>query len=117
MAYLTHDQVLGADDLVAEDVEVPEWGGTVRVRMLTGTERDAFEEAVHGDGKKNNLANFRARLAALCMVDEQGNRLFGDNEVKQLGKKSSAALSRVFNVAIRLNKFSKTDVDELAGNS
>ena len=27
-------------------VEVPEWGGCIYVRTLTGTERDAFESSV-----------------------------------------------------------------------
>ncbi len=46
MGLLTKDDILGADDLATEDVEVPEWGGCVRVRALTGTERDAFEAAM-----------------------------------------------------------------------
>ena len=46
--YLTRDAILQATDLTFEDVAVPEWGGVVRVRGLTGTERDAFEASVVG---------------------------------------------------------------------
>lgn len=120
MGLLTKDQILGVVDLEHEDVEVPEWGGTVRVQMLTGAERDAFEqEIVTRQGKKvqMNLANVRARLVALCAVDGEGQRLFGDADVKALGRKSALALNRVFEVAQRINGLTEQDLEELAGNS
>jgi hypothetical protein len=44
-------------------VSVPEWGGEVVVRALTGAERDAFEQSTieqRGKSVKTNLANIRA---------------------------------------------------------
>ena len=120
MGLLTKAQILGVADLEHEDVEVPEWGGAVRVQMLTGAERDAFEqEIVTRQGKKvqMNLANVRARLVALCVVDEEGQRLFGEGDVKALGRKSALALNRVFEVAQRINGLTEQDMEELAGNS
>ena len=46
MTILTRDQILQANDLVTETVEVPEWGGSVFVKSLTGVERDQFEAAI-----------------------------------------------------------------------
>lgn len=120
--YLTADQILGADDLRSEDVEVPEWGGTVRVRGMSGAERDEFEagmlaENMTGVSKDKALDNYRARLAALTMVDGDDNRLFRTAaEVKRLGKKSAEALTRVVEVASRLSGLSSADVEELTGN-
>ena len=52
MAYLTRDEILQAQDIQFEDVKVPEWNGTVRVRGLTGVERDALEASlIEGKGK------------------------------------------------------------------
>jgi hypothetical protein len=120
MAMLTTDQILKVDDLKSEIVEVPEWGGSVKIRTMTGTERDRFESSVSNDSrgknKRINLENIRARLVALAMVDDDGERLFRDDQVKELGKKSAAALDRVFAVAQRLNGLSGTDVEELSGN-
>jgi hypothetical protein len=116
MTLLTRDQILAADDITTEDVEVPEWGGTVRVRGMSGTERDAFEAAsLKGKGKNRdvNLANLRARLVAASIVDEQGQKLFDARDVAALGRKSAAALGRVFDVAQRLAGLSDEDVDEL----
>ena len=120
MSLLTKAAILAAADLKTEDVDVPEWGGSVRVRSFTGRERDAFEAGmVRGDGKdrKVDLTNMRARLVGLTVIDETGQRLFSDEEIDLLGAKSGAALDRVFAVAQKLNGLSSDDVEELAKNS
>lgn len=122
MGYLTADEILSADDLPSEDVDVPEWGGTVRVRGMDGTSRDCFEASMvndKGDGVSTAraLENYRARLAALTLVDADGKRLFrSDAEVKRLGTKSAEALTRVVEVASRLSGLTAADMDELVGN-
>lgn len=116
---LTKQQILSADDLPFEDVDVPEWGGTVRVRVMTGLERDAWEASVfqQKDGKAEfNQRNFRASLIARCISDESGEVLFTDDEILSLGRKSSKALDRVFKVASRINAISNQDQEELAKN-
>ena len=120
MTLLSKTAILTANDLKSEDIEVPEWGGAVRVRSFTGRERDAFEASmVRGDGKdrKVDLTNMRARLVGLTVIDETGHRLFTDEEVDLLGAKSGAALDRVFAVAQKLNGLSGADVEELTKNS
>lgn len=125
---LSKEAILSADDLEKELVEVPEWGGAVYVRALTGAERDAFEQSMVEmrtvrQGRKQEtvremrLQNIRARLCALTICDEEGNRLFTDADVQALGRKSASALNRVFQVAQRLSGLTDEDVDELAGNS
>lgn len=119
MAYLTRDVILQADDLLIEDVEVPEWGGMVRVRGLTGAERDDFEASVvEQRGKKTrlNMQNFRAKLVVRAAINGDGQRLFSDKDAPLLGRKSAAALQRVFEVAQRLSGLSDQDVEELVGN-
>ncbi len=115
---LSRENILDADDRKSEDVPVPEWGGTVRVRALSGTERDAYEAGIvtlRGDGSKQvNMKNLRGRLVALSVVDGEGNRLFTDEDAIALGDKSAAALERVFDVARKLSGLSEDDVEELA---
>ncbi|MFC5997108.1 hypothetical protein ACFQE5_23120 [Pseudonocardia hispaniensis] len=118
MTLLTRDQILSADDLLTVDVAVPEWGGTVRVRALTGAERDRLEASLLGkDGTASaaKILNFRARVCALTMIGEDGERLFGDAQVAELGRKSAAALARVAEAAQKLSGISDDDVDELVG--
>jgi hypothetical protein len=117
MNILTKDQILSTNDLTKELVEVPEWGGAVYVRTMTGAERDSFEAQILGDDyKERNYRNVRATLCSLTIVDEDGKRLFSDAEVTKLGAKSAAAIDRIFNVAQRLNGLSKDDVEDLAKN-
>lgn len=113
---LSKEQILQADDLKKELVEVPEWDGQVWVRTLTGEELDSYETSIVGKGK-SDMRNIRSRLIARCVVDQDGNRLFADNEAEQLGGKSAAALDRLYDVAMRLNGRSEKDQKELEKNS
>jgi hypothetical protein len=115
-ALLSKESILAAQDVVTELVDVPEWGGAVRVRGLTGSERDAFEgEVIQRNGRdvKTNTRNMRARLVVLSVVDEQGKRLFGFPDIEALGTKSARALDRIFSVAMRLSGLRDEDVEEL----
>ena len=109
MNILSKDAILAADDLPRETVNVPEWGGEVLVRTMSGTDRDAFEASLlEKDGRMENV---RARLVALTLCDSQGDRLFDDSEIAALGRKSACALDRVFSVAQRLNGIGVEQVD------
>ncbi len=119
MAILKRDDILQANDLEKELVSVPEWGGEMYVRTMTGEERDQMEAAmIRRNGKKQdiNLANFRARLAAATMCDENGRAIFSVEDVAALGQKSALALGRVVEVAMRLNGISQRDVEEITKN-
>lgn len=117
--YLTRDAILAKSDLPTEELFVPEWDAWVRVKTLTGAERDYFEATIiqrNGKSVTQNLQNIRARLCALCIVDDQGQRIFGDGDEYALGRKSGSALDRIFSVAQRLNGLREQDVEELAKN-
>ncbi len=116
MGLLTKEAVLGAQDVYYETGAVPEWGGEVRVRSMTGADRDAWEtwllENRTADGR-TNLANLRARITMLCAVDAEGKRLFGEDDIAALGAKSAKALDRVYVATTRLNAIGPEDVAEL----
>lgn len=118
MTLLGRNQILDAKDLETKDIPVPEWGGDVRIRMLTGEERDAFEASMielRKDGTtKANRENVRARLLILCIVNEQGEQMFNRADIKLLGRKSAKALERVINAANELNGISEEDIEALA---
>ena len=115
MNILTKDLILKADDRRTQTVEVPEWGGAVIVKTLSGTERDQFEESILAGGKRD-FKGVRAKLVALSIIGEDGERLFTFEEAELLGEKSSLALDRVFGVAQRLSGFTTKDMEELAEN-
>lgn len=110
----TKDTILQAQDLETEKITVPEWGCDVNISTMTGTERDAFDQSLVVDGRRN-IDNLRARLLVKTLVDDDGARLFTDAEAVDLGKKSAAAIDRCFDVAQRLNGLGAVQ-EEIAKN-
>ena len=115
--FLGRDAILTADDRLYDVVPVPEWNGKVRIRSLTGTERDRFEADVAGNGKKLKLDNIRAKFVARSIVDAKGNQVFSNSgaDIAALGRKNAAALNRVFEACQKLSGLTDEDVDELLG--
>lgn len=113
----SRDAILQAQDTVIELCLTPEWPCDVYVRSLSGSDRDSWEGSLlvrKGNGKRVvSYEDIRAKLVAKTACDEQGNLLFSFSDVTALGKKNSAALSRVFDVARRLSGLTEEDVKEL----
>jgi len=116
---LSHDDILKMKDVFTEEVDVPEWNGTVLVRGLTGKQRDNFEAGLlerRGRRMIPNTANIRAKLVAWSVVDDDGSRMFTDAEAEELGDKSASAMDRIYTVAAKLSGLTEEDVEELAEN-
>ena len=111
---LSKAKILAANDVKLDGpVPVPEWGGEVFIKTLSGTERDAFEESYASD----KMRNFRSRFLVLTLSDENGARLFSDSEVDQLGGKSAIVINRLFDKAWSINALRAEDVEELGKDS
>lgn len=116
--YLSRDDILKAEDVVTKEVAVPEWGvdAKVRVRGMTGVERDEWEASnLERRGKRMvpNLANLRAKLITRCIVDDEGDRIFSEADADLLGAKSAAAINRIYEVAAQLSGITDEDLEEL----
>lgn len=111
MVCLTREQIL-ATAVKREYVEVPEWGGGVYVREMTGAEIDEWELQVSVTGREN----VRAVTLVRCLVDESGARLFEDGDAVELGKRSGPALRRLGEAFRRLNKTGESEQEKVRGN-
>ena len=112
---LTKDQIIGANDLKIETLEIAEWGGSVCIRELSGEGRDVFENLLYGD--KGDLLNLRAKLCAMTICDEKGNMLFTAEDVAALGNKSGTVLDRIFKAAQVLNGLNPGAIEDAEKNS
>ena len=111
---LSKKAILAAKDTKLKGpVAVPEWGGDVYFRTISGLERDQFEDAY----SEQKMRAFRARFLELTISDVNGDRLFGDNEDEDLGKKSSVVINRLFDEAWQHNAFTQEAVDALGEGS
>jgi hypothetical protein len=113
---LDREAILGVSDIKTIEVPVPEWGGSVFIKGLTGAQRDEFEASNRRNGEQN-LTNIRARFLVRCIVNEAGTRIFADQDAAALGKKSSAAIDRLWDVATDLSGSSAKAQEEMEGNS
>jgi len=112
---LTKDQILAADDLGLLEVDVPEWGGTVFIRVMSVGERDTYENdwIKH---KHTGVENFRAKFLQRVLCDEKGHLLFTAVELDLLAAKSAKVMSRLWDKAMKHNALTAGDVEELAKN-
>lgn len=117
---LSREGILAAEDQKFEDVVVPEWNGeTVRIKCMTGLERDEYESLLYDfsdAGVKMKRDNYRAKLLVFTIVDEGMNRLFGVKDIDDLSKKSAKAIDRLFTVAQKLNGLTKDEIDKIEKN-
>lgn len=118
---LNRDAILGAEDKSFEDVDVPEWGGTVRIAGMSGGDRNAYQASMvvvgpNGSVQRLNMADQLAKLLSRSIVDEEGNRVFSDKDLKALSSKDGAVLDRLGDVALRLSGLRKEDVEAKAAN-
>lgn len=103
-------------------VPFPEYDTEYRLREMSGTDRDRFEIAAFKEdatGKRSVEALYlRARLVALCMVDENNVRLYADDEIDQLSNEIPASvIGRLFAASQTLNGLDASAVEAAAKNS
>lgn len=109
------ESILKASQLKREPVKF--FGQDVFVREMTAAERDAYEAHQYEASKKGSaLDNFRSRLLAKVLVDDAGNRIFGDDEVASVGSLPAGEVRRAFEVAAKLNALTPEDQVELQKN-
>ena len=108
MAILSIEQILAADDIPSEVVDVPEWGGEVKVKGLS---RAAFERITKaseviipatGPGQQAQVVKdekkFSEQLFLACVVEPK----FDETHIEPLREKSIAALNRVYEAIARV---------------
>lgn len=118
MKLLNRAAFFEAEDAKYEDVPVPQLGGSVRIRVLSGTARDAFNEYIRSDdgGKKPASATGAALLVATC-IDESGEPMFTMDDIDDIREKSAAALDVMAAAAMRINGMGTAAVSNAVKNS
>jgi len=120
---LTRDSIVKAKDYTIEEVEVPEWGGVVRLRSLTGKDRDEYESAIvdssSSPGKPDarvDIRGLKALLLSMAIVDENDEKMFDKKEVDILNSKSAKVIEMLWNKAQEMNGIGIEAVDKAEKN-
>lgn len=98
-ALLSLEEILASDDIKTKDVEVPEWGGYVRIRQFTNEELLKYGELIEGGGEKQ--ANLMLVMKSCIKAD--GTPLFSERSLKDFAKKSAKAVNRIARECLDLN--------------
>lgn len=112
----TANDILGIKDLREEKVFVKEWDREVIVREFSGRELqsvlglESFSGNVEAGGKFAVMD--AARVCAIAIKDENGKRIFTDEQAEDLANKSLNALMFVFNAALRISGLTGAEMEK-----
>ena len=114
---LTAKDILAADDMEYIDVDVPEWGGTIRLRDLNAKDRIEMRAVFFGDGSGETPAMEKmATLLSKCIVNENSERVFTQDQIKDLEEKNPKIIDKLFGVAADLLGISTQSAEDAKKN-
>lgn len=100
------EQILASQaDRKPVPLDVPEWGVTVWLKQMTVADQVALSEDV-------KPADMPVAVLLQCLVDDEGERIFTDDDAEALSRESFPIVLRVFAEAARLNGLSSKELDE-----
>lgn len=110
-------KLLGKDEIVAaiaarrsetHTVEVPEWGGAVNIRRLDGADLEAT-----GMLSGEQSPDIALKVLSVSLCDEQGEPLFGFDELRALDKADAMVTLRLFSEVARYNGLLTTEIEAM----
>jgi len=98
---LSAASILDAEDLSEETVDVPEWGGAVRLCQMTAEETREFTKHMSTiQGEEDGMF----LMLVYSARDVERKMIFTVEDVARLRKKNINVLNRLQRIALRLNK-------------
>lgn len=97
--FLSVDAILAAPDVTEETVDVPEWGGKVKVRSLTKAEQIRVRKASVKSNGDVDEAEMEMRLFLSGVVEPK----FSEHHAADLFEKSAGPVDRVLNAILQIS--------------
>jgi len=111
------EDILGFDDKQFVAFPIPEWGmRDTTIIVMDGLSRDKWETQVYERAENKSKRSNRGFFASLVIGDDQGARVFKDEDAEILSQKSGIVLDRILAEGIKLNKLRSEDIEDLAKN-
>ena len=109
------EQILNADDIESELVEVPVWGVTVEVRSMDGRSRTRLLKSAAANDGVIDMERMYPEMVILCSFDpESGERIFVEDDADALLSKAAGPLELLATAAMRVSGMTG-DAVEVAG--
>lgn len=102
--FLTKQEILAKNDVSFIEMDVPQWGGVIQFRSLTGDEAIEFGQRLENlDTKQEAIID----LFTVSVVDENGDRIFDAGDIRQLRKKSWAVFLKAQTKLLEFNGYNE----------
>ena len=111
---LNKQQIKEIDDLPMKILEIPEWGGELKIKMMNAKQRMEFEKLT--EKIKVPIENIIYMVIYSC-VNEDGSLFFSIDDKEFLQSKSADVLCRIFKEAVSLSVMTDAGIEEKAKNS
>ena len=103
-AMTLRERIIAADDIEAKLLEVQQWGVTVEVRGMSGSERAKFMGEFSDEEGTLDYASLYPSLIVKCIFDpETGLPVFTESDAEVINSKSGAVLEMLGREAVKLS--------------
>ena len=125
------DKIIKSKDYKNEKVHVEEWGVDVYIREMSSADRLEFRSKYLKKDEEENLIldekgdpipdveaafTYAESLLVKTLADEDGKRIFSDDQVEELAQKSGTVLDVLYEKAAKLNNLRQSDIEDLEKN-
>jgi hypothetical protein len=110
------EKILAQDDSHNEELQIPEWDVTVRLRSMTAKERGELEGRWAKRDAAKDPGSFRIDVLSLTLKTAEGEPLGTAEELRGLLDKNANVVERIFERSCELSGLSSNDVEVLEGN-
>lgn len=116
---VSRETVLSCSDQRIEEVEIPDWGGTIRFQSLPADKWADWMQLYWVDVENNEVKSLEGmiHLIILSAIAEDGSPIFQPEDTEELKKKSGGNIRKAFFAAWSANGASGEVQDEIEGNS
>ena len=104
---LSVEQIMQANDIVERDVDVPQWGGTVRIRGLTKGQHQQLRKRATSRGQVDT-----DRLEMLLFAESVIEPRFTLEQAQSLRDKAAAPFERVLKAVLEVNGLADGAVED-----
>lgn len=114
---LTRDNILNLDDRRTHKIAVPEWGGDLYLRRLSGAERGRWQAlCARVKDEPELLEGLAGRFLTMALGDEKGDRIFSDADADALNKRDGQVLERIVELAYAFNGIGDGSIEDAEKN-
>ena len=114
-------KILAARDAKTEKLEIEEWGVTVWIYSLKYGERNrlllksGLGSKATGELNVDQINKFIMSLVVATTRDEDGNKIFTNDDIKELETRNSETITKIATIATRLSGLGAEGRNQIKG--